>query len=135
MQTQSFRPSVSLMLGVRLALVVLAGACGGGSGIVGTGGTVNTGGNGNTPTPVITTSVTLQNIAFVPQLIQVIPGATVTFNNMDGIAHTVTFAASSIVSVDAFSTGIKSVVMPTVAGTYDYRCTIHPNMTGSVIVK
>lgn len=85
--------------------------------------------------PVQTTSVEMRGTAFNPSLIQVSPGATVTFTNNDGFNHNVTFSSAAITSIGNFSTGSRTAVMPTAPGTYDYRCTIHAGMTGSVTVQ
>ncbi|MDQ6769741.1 MAG: plastocyanin/azurin family copper-binding protein [Gemmatimonadota bacterium] len=87
------------------------------------------------PGPVATTSVSLRNTAFSPGAIRVVPGATVQFTNNDGIAHNVTFSSAAITGATDFATGVRSVVMPATPGTYAYRCTIHPGMTGSVLVQ
>lgn len=117
-----------------IAAVVL-GACGGGTptGVNNPGG--GGGGSGGGNTPVATNSVTLQGSAFVPQAIVVSPGATVTFTNADNFAHNVTFANNAITSVENFSSGSRSVTMPTAVATYDYRCTLHAGMTGTVKVQ
>ena len=121
----------------RLApLLMLAAAGCGGSGGSATPTTPGTPGTPGTPaTPVVTTSVSMQSTAFNPTAIQVSPGATVTFTNSDGYNHTVTFSSAAITSLDAFPTGAKTIVMPTAAGTYPYRCTIHSGMNGSVVVQ
>ena len=112
---------------MRFVLVLLSSLA-----VAGCGGAYSTTPNGP---PVVTTSVELRNTAFNPAVIQVSPGATVTFTNNDGINHNVTFSSASITSIGDFSTGSKTAVMPTVTGTYAYRCTIHPGMTGSVQVQ
>jgi plastocyanin len=86
------------------------------------------------PVIVVTTSVTMQNIAFAPARIQVSPGAVVTWTNNDNIQHTVTFDGT-VGAIAAFSTGAKTLTMPTTAGTYEYHCTIHAGMAGTVIVQ
>ncbi|HEV7993393.1 MAG TPA: plastocyanin/azurin family copper-binding protein [Gemmatimonadaceae bacterium] len=93
------------------------------------------GGGGGTPTPVATTSVELKNFAFTPTAIKVAPSATVTWTNSDNIAHNVTFDGGAITGSGNFSTGSKSLVMPATAGTYAYKCSIHPAMTGTVQVQ
>lgn len=107
-----------------------------GCGSSGGGTPTNPGGGGNNPpgNPVVTTSVNLTGNAFSPPAIQVSPGATVTYTNLDGIDHNVTFSSTAITSTGNFSTGAKAVVMPTAAGTYAYHCTIHSGMNGSVVV-
>jgi plastocyanin len=85
--------------------------------------------------PVMTTNVSLRNLAFSPSSIQVTPGATVQFTNNDGIEHNITFSNSTVSAPIDFSTGSRSVVMPTTMGTYAYHCTIHAGMAGSVIVQ
>jgi hypothetical protein len=52
-----------------------------------------------------------------------------------GINHNVTFASVSVTGATDFASGSRPVVMPTAPGTYTYRCTIHPGMTGSVLVE
>jgi plastocyanin len=119
---------------VTTGFIVLAAACGGsGGGDTPTG--PGTPGTPGTPAPIVTTSVSLQNTAYNPADIQVSPGATVTFTNNDGINHTVTFDNSSISSIDAFTSGAKTVTMPTAAGTYSYHCIFHGTMKGTVLVK
>jgi plastocyanin len=109
--------------------LVAATACGGG------------GSNGiptipSTPTnPVATTSVALQNSLFDPAHIVVAPGATVTFNNTDNIDHNVVFGGQGITAIGVWRTGTRNAVMPTTAGTYEYTCTIHAGMSGSVKVQ
>ena len=94
---------------------------------------------GDTTAPVevavATTAVTLHNLAFGPGAIVVSRGATVTFTNQDGINHNLTFSSAAITSVGNFATGARQVVMPDAPGTYDYHCTIHSGMTGTVQVQ
>jgi plastocyanin len=113
--------------------IALAVACGGGGGDTPTnpGNPGNPGGGG----PTVTTSVNLQGSLFNPADIQVSPGATVTFTNLDGIPHTVTFDNTNITSIDSYSTGAKTVTMPTATGTYPFHCQFHGNMKGTVVVK
>ena len=80
-----------------------------------------------------TDQVFMQNIAFNPQTITVAVNATVTWTNKDNMAHNVTsdsgwFASSTINPGGTYSHQF------TAAGTYNDQCTIHPGMTGSVIV-
>ena len=87
------------------------------------------------PTPVMTTNVSLKNLAFSPGAIQVTPGATVQFTNNDGIAHNITFSSASVMGATDFASGSRSVLMPTTPGSYAYHCTIHIGMNGTVVVQ
>lgn len=120
-----------------LALVIALSACGGGGGGGGaTGGGGGGGGITNPPTgPVATNAVTMNGSAFTPPAIVVTPGTTVTFTNNDGIDHNVTFGSAGIASSGSFSSGTRSITMPTTPGTYNYQCTLHPGMNGSVKVE
>jgi plastocyanin len=83
-----------------------------------------------------TTEVKIDNFTFGPAALTVPVGTTVTWINKDDIPHTV-------VSTDDSKT-LKSKVLDTdekfsftfsKAGTYPYFCSIHPKMTGKVIVQ
>jgi plastocyanin len=78
--------------------------------------------------------VKIDNFVFGPQTITVSVGTTVTWTNKDDIPHTV-------VSTDGV---FKSKVRDTdetfsytfnKAGTYSYFCSVHPKMTGKVMVQ
>jgi plastocyanin len=115
-------------MGRRLVLVALAGllalalsACGSGEASEAPPAAADNGG----PT------VTIQDLAYTPATLTVGAGATVTWIWQDGaIAH------------DVKGDGFKSKVMAagtfshrfTQPGTYDYLCTLHPNMTGTIEV-
>ena len=80
--------------------------------------------------------VKIDNFTFGPATLTVPVGTTVTWINKDDIPHTV-------VSTDDSKT-FKSKVLDTdekfsftfsKAGTYPYFCSIHPKMTGKVIVQ
>jgi plastocyanin len=113
-------------------------ACGGGSDSTapGTTGGNNPGGTGGTGA-VATNAVDLKNNAFTPKAIKVSSGATVTWTNTDvGTTHNVTFDAVSIPGAGTdFNSGNMSLVMPTAAATYNYHCTHHPGMNGTVQVQ
>ena len=123
------RPSLMIL---PLAAAILA--CGGSSDSTGPGTTGGGGGGGGTA-PVATTSVEMKSTAFTPAAIKVASGATVTWTNSDGFNHNVTFDNAAVAPSGNFATGTKSLVMPAAAGTYTYKCTIHPGMAGSVVVQ
>ena len=83
-----------------------------------------------------TTEVKIDNFSFGPAALTVAVGSTVTWTNRDDIPHTV-------VSTDdpkkfkskVLDTDEKFSYTFTKAGTYPYFCSIHPKMTGQVMVK
>ena len=114
-----------------LALVAAA-ACGGGS----SDGLPTTPIIPTTPNnPIATTSVSLQSSQFNPADILVAPSATVTFTNSDGINHNVIFANQAITPISEWASGARTTTMPAAAGTYNYTCTLHPGMNGTVKVQ
>lgn len=115
--------------------VSLGAACGGGSPTEGGGGGGSGGGGGGGGGPVATTSVNLRGSAFIPPSIRVSPGAVVTWTNSDGIAHNVTFAETSVTDVPDWTSGTRTATMPATVGTYQYSCTNHSGMAGSVQVQ
>lgn len=78
--------------------------------------------------------VKIDNFSFVPQEIKVKVGTTITWTNRDDIPHTVT-STDSIFKSKALDTDDKFTFTPTKPGTYPYYCSIHPKMTGKVIVE
>lgn len=120
---------------VAIAAVAFAAACGGGGGdaITGTTGGTTGGTTSGNNGPVATTSVSVQNNNFTPADIQVTVGQTVTWTwSSGGITHNVTFSDGS--GSGDQSSGTFSKTFST-AGTFQYRCTIHAGMNGSVLVK
>ena len=78
--------------------------------------------------------VTIDNFSFTPQTLTVSVGATVTWTNRDDIPHTV------VSSDDAFKSKVRDTDETfsytfTKPGTYNYFCSIHPKMTGKVVVQ
>lgn len=80
-------------------------------------------------------TVTLKNIAFSPKSLSISKGTTVTFAFRDGTtAHNVTSVGSKrFKTISTRSSGTQKRTFTT-AGTYRYECTLHPGMTGRIIV-
>jgi len=77
--------------------------------------------------------VRISGFSYVPAVVRVPVGATVTWTNADADAHSVTTddrASDSGVIEEAVSVGLT---FPT-AGDFAYYCTLHPGMRGRVIV-
>ena len=62
-------------------------------------------------------------------------GQVVEWDNSGQIAHNVTFDESAAITSDTMNGGDKYQVKFTKAGTYNYHCTFHPGMDGTITVK
>jgi plastocyanin len=81
--------------------------------------------------------VTVAAMAYSPASVTISPGDTVTwFFDDTGVAHNVVGidAASRLLHSPMISSGQFSQTFDD-PGTYPYFCSVHPNMTGTVIVK
>ena len=80
------------------------------------------------------TEVKIDNFSFGPAAITVAAGTTVTWTNRDDIPHTVV-ADDKTFKSKVLDTDEKFSYTFTKAGTYPYYCTIHPKMTGTIVVQ
>ena len=78
--------------------------------------------------------VKIDNFSFGPQTITVPVGATVTWTNHDDIPHT-SVSTEGVFKSKVMDTDEKFSYTFTKAGTYPYYCSIHPKMTGQIVVK
>lgn len=78
--------------------------------------------------------VTIGNFTFAAPVVTVPVGTTVTWVNGDDVPHTVVATDKSFHS-KVLDTDERFSFTFTRAGTYDYFCSIHPHMTGKVVVK
>ena len=78
--------------------------------------------------------VTIDNFTFKPQQVTVKAGDTVTWINHDDIPHTVT-SKTMLFRSKAIDTDDKFSFTFTTPGTFMYFCSLHPHMTGSVVVE
>jgi plastocyanin len=79
-------------------------------------------------------AVKIDNFVFGPQTITVPVGATVTWTNSDDIPHTAV-SSDGVFKSKVLDTDDKFSYTFTKPGTYAYYCTIHPKMTGQVVVR
>jgi plastocyanin len=77
--------------------------------------------------------VTVDNFSFAPATIAVPVGATVTWTNHDDIPHNVVSTDKKFAS-PVLDTDEKYSYTFAAAGTFKYYCSIHPRMTGQVVV-
>jgi plastocyanin len=90
---------------------------------------------GTNPPNLLT--VTIKNGLYSPNPLMVKVGQSVNWLNSDMIAHSATdpgvFDTGSIAPTSAHSDNGDQVAFNT-AGTYNYRCALHPNETAAIIV-
>ena len=79
-------------------------------------------------------TVKIGNFTFAPARLAVKVGTTVIWRNEDDIPHTVTsatrmFKSKALDTDDSFSFTFAE------PGTYEYFCSLHPRMTGTILVE
>ena len=89
--------------------------------------------NNNDRPSAVTAAVKIDNFVFGPQTLTVPVGTIVTWTNSDDIPHT-SVSTEGVFKSKVLDTDEKFSYTFTKAGTYSYYCTIHPKMTGKVVV-
>jgi plastocyanin len=79
-------------------------------------------------------TVTIQNMAFNPQTLNIKVGTTVTWINNDTVTHDVTsdtglFTSGNLTNGQSYNYTFNQT------GSYPYHCAIHPSMTGTIVVS
>jgi plastocyanin len=82
------------------------------------------------------TEIGINNFTFVPGAVNVPVGTTVTWVNHDEEPHTIVnrgatrlFKSAALDTDDKFSFKFEQ------PGTYEYFCSVHPNMQGTIVVQ
>ncbi len=79
--------------------------------------------------------IVINNFSFSPKILTLSLGATATWTNRDNVPHVIAstekrFKESAVLKPgESFSNAFVT------GGTYSYFCSIHPRMTGKIIVK
>jgi plastocyanin len=125
--------------GLGVVVALLFAACGngppvgsGGGGAAGGGGDVGSKATGAT---AATTLKETDELKFQPASASVKTGDVVEWDNTGSVAHNVTFDQFASISSDTMNSGDKYQVKFTKAGTYQFHCTFHPGMDGTVTVS
>jgi plastocyanin len=84
--------------------------------------------------PAATAEVKIDNFSFGPATVTVAVGTTLTWTNRDDIPHTVV-STDGVFKSKVLDTDEKFSYTFAKAGTYAYFCSIHPKMTGKVVVQ
>ena len=87
------------------------------------------------PAKATKTEVLIDNFIFSPKTFTVPAGATVTWTNHDNVPHMIASADDQFKKSPVLKTGQRFSNTFATAGTYSYFCSIHPRMTGKIIVK
>ena len=80
------------------------------------------------------TEVKIGNFTFAPQRLAVKAGTTVTWINEDDIPHAVA-SSTKLFKSKTLDTEDKFAFTFTTPGIYEYFCSLHPRMTGAVVVE
>lgn len=89
-------------------------------------------------TPDVTINITGQNgsNSYNPSPDTVTVGQTVAWHNANGTTHTATVAGTGGFNTNNVGAGSTSAaIQMNTVGTFNYQCTIHPAMTGTLVVK
>ncbi len=78
--------------------------------------------------------VQIDTFTFAPQRVAVKAGATVTWINDDDIPHTVA-SSSKLFKSKPLDTKDQFSFTFTTPGVYEYFCSLHPHMTGTIVVE
>jgi len=81
-----------------------------------------------------TAEVKIDNFSFGPATLTVATGTMVTWTNRDDIPHTVV-SEDKVFKSKVLDTDEKFSFTFSKPGTYPYFCSIHPKMTGKVVVQ
>ena len=79
-------------------------------------------------------TIDIKSFKFMMMDVSVTPGSTVTWVNQDEEPHTVT-SETGLFRSGGLDTGDKFTFKFDKPGTYKYRCSIHPQMVGTITVK
>jgi plastocyanin len=90
--------------------------------------------NGTAPARAADATVTIDNFTFEPQRLTVKAGTTVTWVNQDDIPHLVA-STTKVFKSKALDTDDKFTFTFATPGIYEYFCSLHPHMTGTIVVE
>jgi plastocyanin len=79
--------------------------------------------------------IEIKDFAFNPQTITVKAGEKVTWINRDEEPHTVVSVEKQFKKSTALDTDQEFTITADAPGTYTYFCSVHPKMTGTIVVE
>jgi len=78
--------------------------------------------------------IEIKDFAFNPQTITVKSGEKITWINRDEEPHTVVSVGKQFKKSSALDTDQTYTIVAGAPGTYSYFCSVHPKMTGTIVV-
>lgn len=79
--------------------------------------------------------IEIKDFAFNPQTLTVKSGEKITWINRDEEPHTIVSVEKQFKKSSALDTDEEFTVTAGAPGTYTYFCSVHPKMTGTIIVQ
>jgi len=78
--------------------------------------------------------IEIKDFAFNPQILTVKSGEQITWINRDDEPHTVVSVEKQFKKSTALDTDQEFTITAGAPGTYTYFCSVHPKMTGTIVV-
>jgi len=82
-----------------------------------------------------TNKIEIKDFMFNPPTITVKSGETITWINRDEEPHTIVSVGKKFQKSSALDTDQQFTITAGAAGTYEYFCSVHPKMTGTIVVQ
>jgi plastocyanin len=79
--------------------------------------------------------IEIKDFAFNPQTLTVKSGEKVTWINRDEEPHTIVSVEKQFKKSTALDTDQEFTITAGAPGTYNYFCSVHPKMTGTIVVE
>jgi plastocyanin len=79
--------------------------------------------------------IEIKDFAFSPQTITVKSGEKITWINRDEEPHTIVSVEKQFKKSSALDTDQEFTITAGAPGTYTYYCSVHPKMTGTIVVE
>jgi plastocyanin len=79
--------------------------------------------------------IEIKDFAFNPPVLTVKAGEQITWINRDDEPHTVVSVGKRFQKSSALDTDDKFTITAGAPGTYEYFCSVHPKMTGTILVE
>ena len=90
---------------------------------------------GASPDDAKTNQIVIKDFHFTPQTVTVKAGEKITWINRDEEPHTVVSVEKQFKKSAALDTDQEFTITAGAPGTYTYFCSVHPKMTGTIVVE